>query len=307
MAFLPASLPTTPQVLDDHGGCWRQLTLETWVFFISERPESPQLPVIREKYLPMPSHLTFPDFSDPSIWASLVTLFLLETVLGIDNIIFISLLTNKLDDKTRPRARRIGLLLALVMRIGLLFGITWIITLKEPVFHIPFWPDATGQPMGVSVKELILIAGGLFLLTKSTSELYYKTEGVEKEHKSRTANAFVSVIFQIVLIDIVFSFDSILTAVGLVESVWIMIIAVILSMMVMLMAAGKIGDFINSNPSLQVLALSFLIMIGVLLIAEGFEQSFGKGYVYFGMAFSLGVEILNMRMRKRLNKPTHKE
>jgi predicted tellurium resistance membrane protein TerC len=247
----------------------------------------------------MPSHLTLPDFTNPSIWVSLLTLFLLEVVLGIDNIIFISILTNKLDKKMQPRARRLGLLLALGMRIGLLFGITWIITLKEPVFHIPFWMDATGQPMGISVKELILIAGGLFLLVKSTSELYYKTEGVEKEHKARTANAFSAAILQIILIDIVFSFDSILTAVGLVESVWIMIIAVILSMVVMLMAAGKIADFINGNPSLQVLALSFLIMIGILLIAEGFEQGFGKGYVYFGMAFSLGVELLNMRMRKR--------
>lgn len=247
----------------------------------------------------MPSHLTFPDFTDPGIWVSLVTLFLLEVVLGIDNIIFISLLTNKLDRQQQPRARRIGLTMALLMRVGLLFGITWIITLKEPVFHLSFWLDAHGQPMGISVKELILIGGGLFLLVKSTTELYHKTEGHEKAPKPRSANAFSAVILQIVLIDIVFSFDSILTAVGLVQSVWIMIIAVILSMIVMLIAAGKIGDFINSHPSLQILALSFLIMIGVLLIAEGFEQGFGKGYVYFGMAFSLGVELLNMRMRKK--------
>lgn len=249
----------------------------------------------------MPSHLLLPDFSDPGIWISLITLFALETVLGIDNIIFISLLTNRLPAEDQPKARRLGLILALVFRVGLLFGITWIVSLKNPVFSLPFWPDASGQPMGISVKDIILILGGIFLIGKSTSELFHKTEARHMATKpsSSAAKAMRSIIMQIILVDIVFSLDSILTAVGLVESIWIMIIAVILSMVVMLAFAGAISKFINKHPSLQVLALSFLILIGVLLVAEGFEQGFGKGYVYFGMAFALGVELLNMRLRAK--------
>ncbi len=222
-----------------------------------------------------------------------LTLSLLEIVLGIDNIIFISILTNKLPQENQRRARFAGISLALILRIAMLFGITWIIQLTEPLFSL-FEMDFTG-------RDLVLIAGGLFLLAKSTSEIHHKMEGperAEEEDSGKVKRGFVSIIIQIALLDIVFSFDSILTAIGMTEELGIMIMAVIVSLIVMLIFAGRIAAFIAKHPTLQVLALSFLILIGVMLIAEGFHQHISKGYIYFAVAFSLIVEIINMRMRR---------
>lgn len=223
-----------------------------------------------------------------------LTLSLLEIVLGIDNIIFISILTNKLPKENQAKARFAGISLALVLRVAMLFGITWIIQLTEPLFTV--------FEMGFTGRDLVLLAGGLFLLAKSTSEIHHKMEGEsheEKEEKGSVRKGFTSIIIQIALLDIVFSFDSILTAIGMTEELGIMIMAVIVSLIVMLIFAGRIADFIAKHPTLQVLALSFLILIGVMLIAEGFHQHISKGYIYFAVAFSLVVEIINMRMRKR--------
>lgn len=222
-----------------------------------------------------------------------LTLSLLEIVLGIDNIIFISILTNKLPKENQAKARFAGISLALVFRVAMLFGITWIIQLTEPLFTV--------FEMGFTGRDLVLLAGGLFLLAKSTSEIHHKMEGEsheEKEEKSSVRKGFASIIIQIALLDIVFSFDSILTAIGMTEELGIMIMAVIVSLIVMLIFAGRIADFIAKHPTLQVLALSFLILIGVMLIAEGFHQHISKGYIYFAVAFSLVVEIINMRMKK---------
>jgi len=226
-----------------------------------------------------------------------LTLSILEIVLGIDNIIFISILTNKLPKENQAKARFAGISLALVLRVGMLFGITWIIQLTEPLFTV--------FEMGFTGRDLVLLAGGLFLLAKSTSEIHHKMEGEdhqEKEEKGSVRRGFTSIIIQIALLDIVFSFDSILTAIGMTEELGIMIMAVIVSLIVMLIFAGRIADFIAKHPTLQVLALSFLILIGVMLIAEGFHQHISKGYIYFAVAFSLVVEIINMRMRKRSSK-----
>jgi predicted tellurium resistance membrane protein TerC len=226
-------------------------------------------------------------------WVALLTLTFLEIVLGIDNIIFISIVTNKLPEAQQGKARNIGLLLALIFRVGLLLGITWIIGFTEPVFSV-FELDISG-------RDLILMAGGLFLLAKSTSEIHHKVEGEEVSQqgvRGPTAS-FARIITQIVLLDMVFSFDSILTAVGLTQQVTIMIIAVVISIVVMMAFAGRISDFINKHPTLQILALSFLILIGFMLVVEGFHVHVPKGYIYFAVAFSLLVEILNMRLRKK--------
>jgi predicted tellurium resistance membrane protein TerC len=237
---------------------------------------------------------------------SLLTLTLLEIVLGIDNIIFISILAVKLPPEQQGKARTLGILLALVVRVALLFAITWIISLQQDLFTL--------FEMGFSGRDLILLGGGLFLIGKSTSEIHGKLQGAEHDElqsKKPTAS-FRSVVIQIVLIDIVFSFDSILTAVGLVQHIEIMIIAVIISLLVMLAFAKTISDFVDRNPSIKMLALSFLIMIGTLLVAEAFEYHVPKGYIYFSMAFSLSVEVLNMRFRKKssavaLKKTTFKD
>ena len=222
-----------------------------------------------------------------------LTLSLLEIVLGIDNIIFISILTNKLPESDRGRARFAGISLALVLRIAMLFGITWIIQLTEPLFSI--------MDMDFTGRDLVLLAGGMFLLAKSTSEIHHKMEGeqVEEQEGSSVAKGFASIIVQIALLDIVFSFDSILTAIGMTEELGIMILAVIVSLIVMLIFAGRIAAFIAKHPTLQVLALSFLILIGVMLIAEGFHQHISKGYIYFAVAFSLLVEVINLRVRRK--------
>ncbi|MBP7822015.1 MAG: TerC family protein [Saprospiraceae bacterium] len=241
-----------------------------------------------------------PDFSSSEIWISMLTLTFLEIVLGIDNIIFVSIIANRLDISEQSKARSIGLLLAMLIRIALLFGIAWIINATQPLFTIPFL-TTDGQPIDISIKDLILMAGGLFLLAKSTSEIHDKLEGEDhqKDVSSKAGKKLGSVIIQITLINIVFSFDSILTAVGLTKEISVMMIAVILSILVMMAFSGPVSRFINKHPTLQILALSFLILIGFMLVAESLHQHVPKGYIYFSILFSLLVEILNMKMRKK--------
>ena len=244
--------------------------------------------------------MIIPDFTDPAVWLSLLTLTFLEIVLGVDNIIFISILSDKLDPVQQRRARNIGLLLAMIFRVGLLLTITWIMRLQDPLFTIPFI-KTEGKPINISWKDLILMAGGIFLIFKSTLEIHHKLEKpVEPTSEGKAVYANItSVILQIVMIDAVFSFDSILTAIGLVDEVFIMIIAVVISIFMMMAFAGVISRFINRNPTLQMLALAFLIAIGIMLVAEGFHQKISKSYIYTMIAFSLVVELLNMRLRKR--------
>lgn len=242
--------------------------------------------------------MNFPDFSDPSVWLSLLTLTFLEIILGVDNIIFISIVANKLPEKQQARARYIGLLLAMGFRILLLLTISWIIRLTDPVITLPFIKQEGGEPFGISWKDIILILGGLFLIVKSTLEIHHKLEKAIVKETTPTYSSLKAVILQIVLVDAVFSFDSILTAIGLVDNVIVMIIAVIVSILVMMAFSGSISRFINRHPTLQMLALAFLIVIGVLLVAEGFHQKISKSYVYTAIAFSLAVELLNMRLRK---------
>jgi predicted tellurium resistance membrane protein TerC len=239
------------------------------------------------------------NLTDPGVLTALLTLTVLEIILGVDNIIFISIVSNKLPAEQQPKARMIGLLLAMVFRIALLLTITWIIRLTNPIFTIPFITEDDGRPLGISWKDLILIAGGIFLVFKSTLEIHHKLEKVKPvEQQVKVApTAFNAVILQIVLVDAVFSFDSILTAIGLVDQVWVMITAVVISMTIMILFAGAISRFINKHPTLQILALAFLIMIGVMLVAEGFHQHFNKAYIYTAIAFSLIVELINMRLR----------
>lgn len=245
--------------------------------------------------------MVFPDFADPAVWISLLTLTFLEIVLGVDNIIFISIISDKLEPSQQRRARNIGLILAMFFRVGLLLTITWIMRLQTPLFTMPFIRSG-GQPIDISWKDLILMAGGIFLIFKSTLEIHSKLEKPVHTHDVTKKAVYAnlgSVILQIVLIDAVFSFDSILTAIGLVDDVSIMIIAVIISILIMLAFAGAISKFINKHPTLQMLALSFLIAIGIMLVAEGFHQKIDKSYIYTMIAFSLVVELLNMRLRKR--------
>jgi len=234
-------------------------------------------------------------FMHSETWIALLTLTFLEIVLGVDNIIFISIVSNKLPEEQRAKARMIGLSLALFFRIGLLLGISYIIQFKEPLITL------FGH--GFSGRDLILGAGGVFLLYKSTMEIHHKMEGDPEEIKAQSAKSFGSVILQIIFLDIIFSFDSILTAVGLVDHVSIMIIAVVISMGIMMTFAGKISNFINGHPTLQILALSFLILIGFMLILEGFHFEVPKGYIYFAVFFSLAVEVINLRMKKKSRNP----
>ena len=227
----------------------------------------------------------------PETWIALLTLTFLEIILGVDNIIFISIISNKLPIDQQAKARNLGLLFAMVFRIGLLLAISWIIKFTEPIISI--------YEFDLSGKDLILAGGGLFLLFKSTLEIHHKMEGVPEEVKANSAKSMSSVIVQIILLDMIFSFDSILTAVGLVQEVIIMIIAVVIALIIMMVFAGKISTFINKHPTLQILALSFLILIGFMLLVEGFHVEVPKGYIYFAVFFSLGVEIINMKMRKK--------
>ena len=237
-----------------------------------------------------------PLLTDPAAWAALVTLVVMEVVLGIDNLIFISILSNKLPEQHRQRVRRIGIGLALVMRLVLLSTIAWIVTLVAPVF------TAFGNEF--SWKDLILIAGGLFLVWKATKEIHHSVDVsdshdlLDKDTKDMVIAKVGSAIFQIVLLDIVFSIDSILTAVGMTEHLPIMVVAVLVAVTVMLVAADPLANFINKNPTVVMLALGFLLMIGMVLIAEGFGAHVPKGYIYAAMAFSAGVEALNMWSRR---------
>ncbi|MBC7625967.1 TerC family protein [Ferruginibacter sp.] len=242
-----------------------------------------------------------PDFANPAIWISLLTLTFLEIVLGIDNIIFISIVAGKLPKEQQRKARNTGLTLAMVFRIGLLLCINWIIGLKDPVFIIPALEVHANKSIPLSYKDLILIAGGIFLIVKSTLEIHHKFQKDDKQElkKGSKTIGFGRVIIQIVMVDAVFSFDSILTAIGLVENVIIMIIAVIVSIGIMMLFAGPVTRIINANPTLQMLALSFLVVIGVVLVASGLHQEISKSIIYSCLFFSLVVEMLNLRLKKR--------
>jgi predicted tellurium resistance membrane protein TerC len=235
--------------------------------------------------------------TDPQVWIAFATLTALELVLGIDNVIFISILVDKLPAAEREKARRIGLAAAMFMRIGLLLVLAWIIGLTAPLFTV------LGE--AISGRDLILIAGGLFLLWKSVKEIHQLLEGEEGASSSAVRATFGAVVMQIMIVDLVFSLDSIITAVGMVKQVEVMIAAVIVSVALMMLFAGAIGRFVSAHPTIKMLALAFLVVVGVVLIAAGFEHEVPKGYVYFAMAFSVGVELLNIRMRKRRSEPVH--
>lgn len=229
--------------------------------------------------------------ADPTAWIALATLTGLEIVLGIDNIVFISILAGKLPIEQRAKARTIGLALAMLTRIGLLLSLVWIMKLTAPLFTL-FEQTFSG-------RDLILIGGGLFLLAKSTLEIHAKLEGEEHQTTTTGFASFGGVMIQIMLLDIIFSLDSVITAVGMVKQVEVMILAIILAVIFMMFAAGTISDFIEKHPTLKMLALSFLILIGLTLVGEGFGMHIPKGYIYFAMAFSVGVEMLNLRLRPR--------
>lgn len=233
--------------------------------------------------------------ADPQIWIAFATLTLLELVLGIDNIIFISILAGKLPAEQQSRARYIGLALALVMRILLLFSLSWIIGLTQPLFEI------FGQE--ISGRDLVLLIGGLFLIGKSTHEIHGSLEGEEGHGSRKVYASFASVIIQIMLLDIVFSLDSVITAIGMVQELSVMIAAVIVSIVFMMFFAGTIGNFVSRHPTIKMLALAFLLLIGFTLVIEALEYHVPKGYIYFAMAFSVFVELLNMRLRKSKTEP----
>lgn len=243
--------------------------------------------------------------SDPNAWLALATLTALEIVLGVDNIIFISILCGRLPENQRAKARNIGLMFAMLTRIGLLFTLTWMMTLTTPLFAV-FAHDLSG-------RDLILIGGGLFLLWKSVHEIHNSLEGPMENQDGSTAavvtTTFGAVIAQIAVIDIVFSLDSVITAVGMVDELSIMVVAIVIAVGVMLFAAGPIGAFVDRHPTIKMLALSFLILVGVALIGEGWEMHIPKGYIYFAMAFAVVVEMLNLRMRAKRVKPVelHKQ
>ena len=233
--------------------------------------------------------------ASPEAWIALATLTALEIVLGIDNIIFISILVGRLPEHQRNFGRRVGLLLAMGMRLALLFSIAWVMGLKET------WFTVLGQ--AISGRDVILIGGGLFLLAKSTHEIHNSLEGVEEDEPNIKVATLGPVLFQIAVLDIVFSLDSVITAVGLVDQVSIMAIAIIMAVGVMLIAARPIGEFVDEHPTVKILALSFLILVGVTLMVEGFDVHVPKGYIYFAMAFSVAVEMINLRMRRKVAEP----
>jgi predicted tellurium resistance membrane protein TerC len=240
-------------------------------------------------------HWMFEWLTSPEAWIALGTLTALEIVLGIDNIIFISILVGRLPERQRAFARRMGLGLAMMARLGLLFSISWVMGLTEP------W--VTVFTHAISGRDVILVGGGLFLLAKATHEIHNSLEGIEESGSTVVAASLGMVLLQIAVLDIVFSLDSVITAVGLVDQVSLMAIAIILAVLVMLVAAKAIGDFVDAHPTIKILALSFLILVGVTLMVEGFDVHVPKGYIYFAMAFSVTVEMLNIRMRKKRMAP----
>jgi len=233
----------------------------------------------------------------PQLWIAFFTLTVLELVLGIDNVIFISILVDRLPAATREKARKIGLFLAMLMRIALLLVLSWLVGLTAPLFSV------LGQR--ISGRDLILISGGLFLLWKSTHEIHQLLEGEEGETSNAVQATFAAIILQIIVIDIVFSLDSIITAVGMVDNVAVMIAAVVASVGLMMLFAARIGRFVSEHPTIKMLALSFLMVVGMALVAEGLGHKVPKGYIYFAMAFSVAVEMLNIRMRKKRTPPVH--
>ena len=235
--------------------------------------------------------------TDPQAWIALTTLTALEIVLGVDNVVFISILAGKLPPEQREKARRLGLGLAMFVRILLLLSIAWVVKLTAPIFTV--------LNQEISGRDLILLLGGLFLLAKSTHEMHGQLEGDEGHSSGRVAASFTSVIVQILLLDIIFSLDSVITAVGMADDVSVMIIAVIVAVGFMLVFSGAVSRFVDKHPTVKMLALSFLLLIGVSLVAEALEFHIPKGYIYFAMAFSLFVEVLNLRLRKSRQKPVH--
>ena len=244
--------------------------------------------------------MEFSWISQPETWIALITLVALELVLGVDNVIFISILAGKLPAQDQQRARNTGIAMAVITRILLLLSLSWIISLEEALFTIP-WFD--GDALGISGRDLILIAGGIFLLWKSTHEIHDKLEGKEGHASAKVAATFWSVIVQIMLLDIVFSLDSVITAVGMVDHIEIMIFAVIVAAGVMIFTAGPLSSFVEKHPTIKILALSFLLLIGFTLVVEGLHQHIPKGYIYFAMGFSVLVELLNLRVRQRETEP----
>lgn len=229
--------------------------------------------------------------TDPQAWIALVILTVLEIVLGIDNIIFIAIMTDRLPESLRSKARRIGLALAMITRIGLLFCLTWIMGLTKPL--------VTVLAQEISGRDIILISGGMFLLIKATLEIHNKIEDKEEHSSHKGSTSFLSVLIQIMILDIVFSLDSIITAIGLAEQLMVMVIAIITAVIFMMIFINAISDFVEKHPTIKVLALSFLFLIGLALMGEGFDMHIPKGYIYFSMAFSVAVEMINMRIRKK--------
>jgi predicted tellurium resistance membrane protein TerC len=247
----------------------------------------------------MTEFLAFDWISNPQIWLSLITLTALEIVLGVDNLVFLAILTNRLPEAQRPLGRKVGLALALGTRLLLLATLAWVVTLTQPIIEV------SGR--GFSWRDLILIGGGLFLLVKATHEIHNTMEGEETDDAGGTPlppvyPAFVSVVIQIAIIDIIFSLDSVITAVGMANQLWVMALAVVASMLLMLIASTPLSNFVSRHPTVKMLALSFLLLIGVVLIADGFGLHIPKGYIYFALAFSVGVEALNHDMRRKRRK-----
>ena len=235
---------------------------------------------------------TFTWVTDPEIWASLITLMALEIVLGIDNLVFISILAGRLPPEQQSKARKVGLALALITRLALLATLAWIVGLTEPFLHV--------GAFALSWRDVILIGGGLFLLYKATHEIHNEVEGDEEDKgPGRTEASFLAVVSQIAIIDIIFSLDSVITAVGMADHLWVMVVAVISAVIVMLIASDPLANFIAAHPTVKMLALSFLLLIGVMLIAEGLHFHIPKGYIYFALGFSVGVEVLNTWVQKR--------
>jgi predicted tellurium resistance membrane protein TerC len=246
---------------------------------------------------------------NPEIWISLITLTVLEIVLGIDNIVFISIMSTKLPVHQQKKARQLGLGLAMITRVLLLLSLTWVMTLTAPIINIGSWLNFKDpewiEKLTLSGRDLILIIGGLFLIYKSTAEMHDKLEAEDHEKNIKKVVSFSGVIVQILILDVVFSLDSVITAVGMANHIEVMIAAVVIAVLVMMASAGSISNFVNKHPTVKMLALSFLLLIGFSLLLEGFEQHVPKGYIYFAMGFSIFVEVLNLRLKSKTSPPVH--